>query len=708
MRPSRPSFALLFWPALLCAVGIGVAVGVAQHLAAQQRAEAAERFADLVQRAIDQLSERFRTYEYGLRGLRGVTIVLGPNGIDRSKVVAYSRSRDLEREFPGARGYGFIRRVPRADEAAFLERARLEQADFALMEIAPHRHDRLIIQYLEPEEGNHQAIGLDIASEDNRRNAALQAMRTGQATLTHPITLVQASGQARRGFLLMLPVYYADAKPSSAAAREQAAYGLTFAPLVIDEILANFDFRGGEFALRLYDLDDAGSPERFFDSGADPSFATGPVESRLLELFGRNWRVEIRALPLFIARLNQVEPYQVAFEIGAGSLLLAGLLYGYLAAQARRQRSLQEQARLAAIVTGANDAIIGLTLDGRITDWNPAAETIFGYAESAAIGRRSVDLIVPAGLEAEEGAFLQRVVAGETVAHFGTRRHRADGSELHASVTVSPIHDTHGRVVGVAKTVRDISAEKAAEQQILELNTELERKVMERTAHLEAAVRELVDFSYLASHDLRTPLRAIDGFSRLLLRGADLPAEVTSDYLQRIRSASQRMGRIIDDMVALLRITHSDCTRQDIDLSTMAKEVVGKLRLTTPDRAVTVHIQPGICVQADGRLAHMLLSQLFDNAWKFTRDSATPVIEFGCTESATDPELFVRDNGIGLDMAYANRIFGAFQRLHKVDEFTGTGIGLAIVQRIVHKHGGTVRVDSRPGLGTTFYFTLPT
>jgi len=706
-RPTTP----LLWSALLCAVGIVVAIGVARQLEVQQQADEVERFAELVQRAVDQLTKRFRTYEYGLRGLRGVVIVLGPDGLDRAKLIAYANSRDPEREFPGARGFGFIRRTPRAEEAAFLARARLDQPDFAIKEIAPHSGDRLVIQYISPETGNRPAIGLDIASEDNRRNAALQAMRAGQATLTHPITLAQASGQINRGFLLMLPVYRAAAELGSPEAREQAAYGLTFAPLVIGEILARFDLHGGEFALTLYDLDDTGHLDRFYDSSADQTRATDSadlVERRPLALFGRNWLVEIRALPLFTARLNHVAPYQVGLVIASGGLLLAGLLYGYLAVQARKQRSLQEQARLAAIVAGANDAIIGLTLDGRITNWNAAAETIFGYPESAAVGRRAAELIVPPELEAEEGEFLQQVVAGETVTHFGTRRRRADGSELHASVTVSPIRDAHGRVVGIAKTVRDISAEKAAEQCILTLNAELEQKVTERTAHLESAVRELVDFSYLASHDLRTPLRAIDGFSSLLARGDGLaPAEV-SNYLQRIRTAAQHMGRIIDDMVALSHISHSESTLQDVDLTTLAKSVVGKLRAAESKRQVTVHIEPGLSAWADAKLVRILLTQLFDNAWKFTRDIAAPVIEFGSVDGVAGRQWFVRDNGPGFDMAYAERIFRPFQRLHKAEEFSGTGIGLAMVQRVVRKHGGTVRVESQPGEGATFYFTLST
>lgn len=703
----RRSGTPLLWAGLVVASGIALAALAAQQLQVRQRAATAARFDDLTQRAANQIASRFGTYEYGLRGMRGMIISLGPDGITRRKVIAYSRSRELEREFPGARGYGFIRRVPRREEAEFLERARRDdRPGFTISELAPHPHERLVIQYIEPEADNRQAVGFDIASEDTRRDAALEAMRTGRATLTHPVTLVQASGMVKRGFLLMMPAYRDSADLSTPRAREQAAYGLAYAPLIIDEILADFDFHGGEFSLALDDLDSAGKRQRFYDSD-DQGGVAGLVERRHLALFGRDWLVEIRALPLFMERLNQTPPRQLALLITVGALLLGGLVYGDLLARARKRQALQQQARLAAIVAGSNDAIIGLSLDALVTDWNPAAESIFGYAARAAIGRRVVDLIVPQGLEDEERLFLQRVVAGEAVTHFVTRRQRADGSQLYVSVTVSPIRDAHGQVAGVAKTVRDISAQREAEERIRELNTELERKVEERTMHLETAVRELVDFSYLVSHDLRTPLRAIDGFSSLLLRQSDALADEARDYLRRIRVAAQHMGRIIDDMVALSQIARRSSSADLVDLSAMAGEVVAGLRATAPEHPVEVRIQDGLVARADPELTRILLLQLLDNAWKFTRDVPRPLVEFGALARAPDdPAFFVRDNGVGFDAAYAGRIFTAFQRLHDADDYPGSGIGLAIVQRIVNKHGGRAWAESVVGQGATFWFTL--
>lgn len=220
-------------------------------------------------------------------------------------------------------------------------------------------------------------------------------------------------------------------------------------------------------------------------------------------------------------------------------------------------------------------------------------------------------------------------------------------------------------------------------------------------------MRELADFSYLASHDLRTPLRAIDGFSNLLDRDAGMPSELAHDYLRRIREAAQRMGRIIDNMLALSRISRAQSSPRDLDFSALAAEVMDRLQAAEPQRQVQVRIEPGLCVRADPELARLLLVQLLDNAWKFMRGTESPVIEIGREEDVLGPELYVRDNGAGFDMAYAHRLFGAFQRLHGAESFAGSGIGLAMVRRIVHRHGGEVRAQGNPGQGAAFFFTLP-
>jgi signal transduction histidine kinase len=240
-----------------------------------------------------------------------------------------------------------------------------------------------------------------------------------------------------------------------------------------------------------------------------------------------------------------------------------------------------------------------------------------------------------------------------------------------------------------------------------QLNTELEHRVQERTAHLTAVNKELEAFSYSVSHDLRAPLRAVDGFSQALLEDYhDTLDEIGKDFLNRIRTESQRMGQLIDDLIGLSRFTRTEMTLTDVNISQMVREIAAEWKAKEPDRDVQFTIQDNIITCGDERLLHAALQNLIDNSWKFTSKTLHARIEFGCINQAETAEYYVRDNGAGFDMAYVNKLFGAFQRLHAMEEFYGTGIGLAIVQRIVHRHGGSIRADGKINAGATFYFTL--
>lgn len=240
-----------------------------------------------------------------------------------------------------------------------------------------------------------------------------------------------------------------------------------------------------------------------------------------------------------------------------------------------------------------------------------------------------------------------------------------------------------------------------------ELNEDLEQRVIERTAHLTAVNRELEAFSYSVSHDLRAPLRAIDGFSMALLEDyEDSLDEMGRDFLNRIRVESQRMGQLIDDLISLSRFTRTDMSLTYVSLSDIANEIVKELRQQEPERNVAVTIQEDVIVCADRRLIRVALQNLLQNAWKFTTKQTDAHIEFGCNQNDGLIEYYVRDNGAGFDMAYVHKLFGAFQRLHAMTEFEGTGIGLAIVNRVIQRHGGTIRATAAIGKGATFIFTL--
>jgi len=258
---------------------------------------------------------------------------------------------------------------------------------------------------------------------------------------------------------------------------------------------------------------------------------------------------------------------------------------------------------------------------------------------------------------------------------------------------------------------RDLDRARAARQQaeaeIRALNLELEGRVRERTAQLEAANQELEAFSYSVSHDLRAPLRGIDGWTLAFLEDY---AQVLDDqgrtYLERVRTETQHMGQLIDDLLSLSRVGRAEMQQEPVDLTALAWDIIGRLRETGPDRRVEFVVQEGMTAVGDPRLLEIALSNLLNNAWKFTGKRPAGLIEFGRIQLEGQPVFFVRDNGAGFDPAYADKLFGAFQRLHKASEFPGTGIGLATVQRILHRHGGRVWAEAAVDVGATFYFTL--
>jgi signal transduction histidine kinase len=257
------------------------------------------------------------------------------------------------------------------------------------------------------------------------------------------------------------------------------------------------------------------------------------------------------------------------------------------------------------------------------------------------------------------------------------------------------------------EAAREVAERRRAEQEILRLNAELETRVKERTTELQATNAELEAFCYSVSHDLRAPLRSIDGFSQALLE--DFPQEVSEEakrYLARIRASTQRMGQLIEDLLNLSKVSRGELARREVDVSELARQVVADLQSREPQRNVEVSVWDGMQANADPRLLRAALENLIGNAWKFSAKAEQPRIEIGFLRDSDEGTFFVRDNGAGFDMRYAEKLFGAFQRLHSAAEYQGTGIGLATVQRIVHRHGGRIWADAKPGKGAVFFFTL--
>ncbi len=505
---------------------------------------------------------------------------------------------------------------------------------------------------------------------------------------------------------------------------------------------------------------------------------------------------------------------------------------------AKRRKAEESSRRLAAIVTGSNDAIIGKNLDGTIETWNPGAEEMYGYLAAEVVGNHMSMLMPPDHFD-DSSTILERIKRGETVRHYETVRVRKHGHAFPVSLSVSPVKDESGKIVSASAIARDITghkqaeealraqsrtlqllldsmeegmvaadengkfllwnhaaeglvgrgpanlsieewsphyemystdgvtplptgqlplvraiqgetvrmesivrspkaptgiwleftgrplkdelgasrgglvvfrdvtARRAAECEIRTLNDQLEQRVHDRTAQLEAANQELEAFTYSVSHDLRAPLRHISGFSRILSEefGPALPAEA-QHHLQRIEEGTRRMGQLVDDLLNLARVGRRELSLQITGLNSVVEEVIDSLVPEIANRKIEWKIGALPYVECDPGLMNQVFQNLISNALKFTRPRTLAVIEIGQQQQDGTSVVFVRDNGVGFSMKYAEKLFGVFQRLHRLEEFEGTGVGLATVQRIVQKHGGHIWAEAELDKGATFYFTL--
>jgi PAS domain S-box-containing protein len=360
-----------------------------------------------------------------------------------------------------------------------------------------------------------------------------------------------------------------------------------------------------------------------------------------------------------------------------------------------RKKADEQRFRLAAIVDSSNDAIIGKSLDGIITSWNAGAQRIFGYTSEEIVGK-AITVLVPPGHEDEEPEILRRLARGERVDHFDTVRRRKDGETIHVSVTSSPVRDSSGKLIGASKIARDITDQRRAQEAIQRARDAAE-----------TASRELEAFSYSVAHDLRAPLRGINGYSVALVEdlGDKLDGEA-KEYLERISAGAGRMGQLIDSLLSLSRVSRTDLVRETVNLTGIASAVVEQLRASDPGRVVEFVIEKDLFTNGDPQLLRVLLENLLGNAWKFTSTVNNPRIEFGRVQRDGPTAYFVGDNGAGFDMEYAEKLFAPFQRLHSAREFAGTGIGLATVQRIVGRHGGKIWAEGAVNKGARFHFTL--
>ena len=535
-----------------------------------------------------------------------------------------------------------------------------------------------------PRSGNERALGEDYTAEPSRRLALAASRQAGVAVVSKTVDLVQGG----KGFLVFVPI---------GQGRKFDGY-----------IVGVFRFRDVfGTVLRLGDQEEwnvavIADGQRVYRNRPSADRVAGEwVKSVPMAISNVVWRLEVSPAKTELTELQGPLP---SATLVFGALLIFLLIVTAHQTQVRGWR-LREIDRLRRrnelVLQAAGEGIYGIDHDGRCVFVNSAAARLIGRRSSELIDQPHHQIFHHSRADgtpypAEQSPILATIWSGQSSRVDDEVFWRKDGSSFPVSYVSTPMRERNGAISGAVVVFRDLT-------DLRRTQAELSNAVVE----LRAANRELEAFSYSVSHDLRAPLRAIDGFSQALVEdyGSQLD-DGARGYLDRIRAASQRMGDLINDLLNLSRITRSKLERSDIDMARLAEEIVKELRDGQPEREVTVQIEPDLSTNADPRLVRVLLANLLGNAWKFTAKRRSARIDFGAEVEDGVRWYFVRDNGAGFSMEYADKLFKPFQRLHAAAEFDGTGIGLATVKRIVSRHGGKIWAEAESDSGATFYFTL--
>lgn len=662
-------------------------------------------------------------YELMLRG--GVALFGSVQRPSAEQWTHYVDGLQFESQFPSLSGLGYATYASSTERLRQLEQS-VRQGSLPHWRVVPagQREAYGPILFLDPSTpANRIAIGYDMFSEPVRRTAMVAARDTGTPQLSGVVTLVQDAGaEGRVGMLMYSPVYVGDVVPPSQALRRERLRGWVYAPFHADRFLrASLRALPTSLSMRVLDIDRDKETLIY----VDPTFSgesTDIIDAAAfqhtipLHVYGRQWRLEFESTSHRVM-LEGMRELNTTVLVGfLASWLLFFVILGLARTRAQAQaiaermtesyRRSEQRFRSAMRYSAIGKAL--LDHEGRIVDSNPALSSISGRAPEE-LREMAIGDLAATGERSSLDEAGQRTHWNEEVHRITCNIVHAEGLVRTVQMTFAPVPGEKGSDVASLVQVEDVTERVRTENRIRALNSSLEARVALRTRELQQANKELESFSYTISHDLRAPLRAIDGFSRIIeSRHANQLDDTGQGYLARIRAAAQRMSELIDALLAISRLGRGELQRERVDMSALAADIVAELREQNPEREVQVHIEPGMTVLADPTLLRNLLQNLFDNAWKFTGRTADAAIRLERADDTDGESGFaLSDNGAGFDQAYVNKLFRPFQRLHGDGEFEGTGVGLASVRRIVERHGGSIRAESQPGQGARFVFTLP-
>lgn len=668
--------------------------------------------------------------DYALLLQSGVGLFNAYEVVTREEWRLFTKSHKIEKQLPGILGLGFSLLIPPAELTRHTHEIRSEGFPEYTLRPGGDRGIYSSIIYLEPFSGrNLLAFGYDMLSEPVRRAAMERARDTDAAALSGKVVLVQeTSTEVQAGTLMYAPVYRKGMPIETVEQRRAAIYGWVYSPYrmndLMQEMLAGFNLEK-QIHIQVFDGEQPAPESLLYESrfAGEEGVGPRPVFSRqtLLDFNGHRWTMRFTKNGGGLFTLHFMGVWLTMVGSTLITVLLFALIWTLLNTRAEALRMVEERTAELQETEEVYRTVADYTYDweywaapdGTLRYLSPSCEGHTGY--------RSAEFQQDSGL-------MQRITHPDDWnqladhLHFAldaarqANQHQMDfrittrrGEERWFAHVCQAVYDGDGKYLGQRACNRDITDRKQAEAQIIQLNFELEQRVINRTAQLAAANQELEAFCYSVSHDLRAPLRHIDGYVELLVsRYRDHLTDKGLHYLETIADSARQMGVLIDDLLQFSRTGRVNCAQERMDMNQVLQETLTILQEANAGRTIAWEIKDLPPVRGDCALLRQVWMNLLGNAIKYTRPRETARIEVSAREENGEIIFAVQDNGVGFDMQYVGKLFGVFQRLHSQEQFEGTGIGLATVQRIINRHGGRVWAEAELGRGATFYFTLPT
>jgi len=695
------------WLVLACSLVITFMLWRAEEHAVMQEAEA--HFQTKTRDIESAVAFRMHDYQLMLQGCVG--LFNASASVKRHEWKIYAQSIDPHNNYPGIQGIGFAKRVTAAAKEAHIRELRAEGFPDYSIRPAGDRAEYFPIIYLEPFSGrNLRAFSYDMFSEPVRRAAMEEARDRGVTIISGKVTLVQETTKdIQPGFLMYVPLYEPNRPLTSVQQRRAALRGFVYSPFRMNDFIKGITKSSeGTISWEVYDGHDVASGASLYRSldGTDNSRdAHTPLfqKQTTVMLFGKHWTFYFKTIPSFEASLDRTRlvaivcfSLLVSFLLFAVTLLVVARSKALAAEIITRERNQEALCELKTAVEQSADGIAFADLDGQIRFANEAWARMHGYSVDELIGRNLSMFHTAEQLKTEVAPALE--LLRSTGSSQGDIGHvRKDGSTFSAWMINTVVKFSGQKPSAMIGIARDITERKKTE-------TELQ----EKTAMLKEANRELESFNYTVSHDLKSPLLTINGFTAMILKKqGDAFDEDTRSKFNVIRATTQKMGQRIDALLNFSRIGRQALDAATLNMAAIVSDVWNEVLVNNQERAISLDIKDVPAASGDRALISQVYENLIGNAVKFTKHCSAARIEAGGYPEGNENVYYIRDNGAGFDMAYYEKLFGVFQRIHNVQEYEGTGIGLAIVQRIIHKHGGRVWAEGQEGKGATFYFSLP-